>query len=86
MYNNGLHWNIWKEEREIKELLANVSMIETRVVKLEQQIDKNSAHERKNTWIMAGSIPPASQAEGCKFIVREQILEHLRLQLAIEDI
>ena len=68
-----------KKDSEIKELQANVSMLETRVVKLEQQIDENSAHEWKNTWIMAGTIPPASQAEDCKFIVREQIKEHLRL-------
>ena len=76
-----------KKDREIKELLANVSMLETRVVKLEQQVDENSAHERKNTLIMAGTIPPASHAEDCKFIiVREQIRENLRLELAIEDI
>ena len=75
-----------KKDREIKELLANVSMLETRLVKLEQQIDENSAHEQKNTLIMAGAIPPASHAEDCKFIVQEQILEHLRLELAIEDI
>ena len=30
-----------KKDREIKELMANVSMLETRVVKLEQQIDEN---------------------------------------------
>ena len=60
-------------------------MLETRVVKLEQ-IDENSAHERKNTLIMAGAIPPASDAEDSKFIVREQIREHLPLELAIEDI
>ena len=75
-----------KKDREIQELLANVSMLETRVVKLEQQIDENSAHERKNTLIVAGAIPPASHAEDCKFIVREQIREHLRLELAIADI
>ena len=45
-----------KKDREIKGLLANVSMLETRVVKLEQQINENSAHERKNTLIMAGTI------------------------------
>ena len=61
-------------------------MLETRVVKLEQQIDENSVYERKNTLIMAGTIPPASHAEDCKFIVREQIREHLHLELAIEDI
>ena len=33
---------------------------------------------------MAGTIPPASHAEDCKFIVREQIREHLRLELAID--
>ena len=63
-----------------------MTMLETRVVKLEQQIDENSAHERKNTLIMAGAIPPASHAEDCKFIVRKQIREYLRLELAIEDI
>ena len=57
-----------------------------RAVKLEQQINENSAHERKNTLTMAGTIPPASHAEDCKFIVREQIKEHLCLELAIEDI
>ena len=31
-------------------------------------------------------MPPASHAEDCKFIVREQIREHLRQGLAIEDI
>ena len=72
-----------KKDIEIKKLLANVSRLETRVVKLEQQIDENSAHERKITLIMAGSIPPASHAEDCKFIVREQIRERLRLVLAI---
>ena len=61
-------------------------MLETRVVKLEQQIYENSAHERKNTLIMAGTIPPASHADYCKFIVRDQIREHLRLELAIEVI
>ena len=75
-----------KKDREIKELQANVSMLETRIVKLKQQIDENSAHERKNTSIMAGTIRPASHAEDCKFIVREQIREHLRLELAIEHI
>ena len=75
-----------KKDGELKELQANLFMIETRVVKLEQQIDENSAHERKNTLIMAGNIPPAAHAEDCKFIVREQIREHLRLELAIEDI
>ena len=30
-----------KKDHEIKELLANVSTLETRVVKLEQQIDEN---------------------------------------------
>ena len=59
-------------------------MLETRVVKLEQQIDENSAHERKNTLIMAGTIPPASHAEDCKFIVWDQIREHLSLELAID--
>ena len=44
-----------KKDSEIKELHANVSMLETRVVKLEQQINENSAHERKNTLIMAGT-------------------------------
>ena len=68
-----------KKDREIKELQANVSMLELRFVKLEQQIDENSAHERKSTLIMAGTIPPASHAGHCKFIVREQIREHLRL-------
>ena len=62
-----------KKDREIKELLANVSMLETCVVKLEQQIDENLAHERKKTLIMEGAIPSASHAEDCKFIVREQI-------------
>ena len=52
-----------KKHREIKELEANVSMLETCVVKLEQQIDENTAQEQKNTFIMAGTIPPASQAE-----------------------
>ena len=52
-----------KKHREIKELEANVSMLETRVVKLEQQIDENTAQEQKNTFIMAGTIPPASHAE-----------------------
>ena len=61
-------------------------MLETRVVTLEQQIYENSAHEWKNTLIMAGTIPPASHAEYCKFIVREQIREHLCVELAIEDI
>ena len=54
-----------KKDREIKELQANVSMLEMRVVKLEQQIDENSAHVGKNTLIMAGTIPAASQAEDC---------------------
>ena len=67
-----------KKDLEIKELQANVSMLETHVVKLEQQIDENSAQERKNTFIMAGTIPPAQHAEDCKSIVREQIREHLR--------
>ena len=31
-------------------------------------------------------MPPAQHAEDCKFIVLEQIREHLRLELAIEDI
>ena len=61
-------------------------MLEMRVVKLEYQIDENSAHEWKNTLIMAGNIPPASDADDCKFIVREQIREHLILDLVIEDI
>ena len=67
-----------KKDHEIKELRANVSMLEMHVVKLQQQIDKNSAHERKDTLIMAETMPPASHAEDCKFIVREQIREHLR--------
>ena len=50
------------KDREIKELQENVSMLETRVVKLEQQIDENSAHEQKNTLIMADTIPPAQHA------------------------
>ena len=58
-----------KKDHEIKELQANVSMLETPVVKLEQQIDEFLAHERKNTLIIAGTIPPASHAEDCKFIV-----------------
>ena len=74
-----------KKDWEIKELLANVSMLETRVVKLKQQIEEKSAHERKNTLIMAGAIPPASHAEDCKFIVREQIRERQRRELAIEN-
>ena len=75
-----------KKDREIKELQAHVSMLETHFVKLEQQIHENSAHERKNTLRMAGTIPPAQHEENCKFVVREQIREHLRLELAIEDI
>ena len=50
------------KDREIKELQENVSMLETRVVKLEQQIDENSVHEQKNTLIMADTIPPAQHA------------------------
>ena len=50
-----------KKDREIKELKA---LLVTRVVKLEQLIDENSAHERKNTLIMPGTIPPAQHAEG----------------------
>ena len=52
-----------KKDREVKELQANVSLLETRVVRLEQQIDENSAHEQKNTLIMAGTIPPASHMQ-----------------------
>ena len=52
-----------KKDCEINELQANVSMLETRVIKLEQQIDENSAHERQNTLITAGTIPPAQPAE-----------------------
>ena len=74
-----------KKDREIKELQASVSMIETCIVKLEKQIDENSAQERKNTLIMADTIPPAQHAEDCKSIVREQIQEHLRLELAVDD-
>ena len=55
-------------------------MLERRVVKLEQQIDENSAHERKNSLIMAGTTPAAQHAEDCMFIVRDQIREHLRLE------
>ena len=44
-----------------------------RVVKMEQQIDENLAHEWKDTLVMAGSIPPAQHAEDCNFIVRKQI-------------
>ena len=52
-----------KKDREIKEQQANVSKLQTRVVKLEQQIDKNSAHERRNTLIMVDIIPLAQHAE-----------------------
>ena len=48
-----------KKDREIKELQANVSMLETCVVKLEQQIEQPCilpAHEWKNILIMAGII------------------------------
>ena len=55
-----------------------IKLLERRVVKLEQQIDENSAHERKNSLIMAGTTPAAQNAEDCKFIVRDQIREHLR--------
>ena len=48
-----------KKDHEMKDLEVNVSMLEMRVVKLEQQLDENSAHERKNTLITAGTIPPA---------------------------
>ena len=40
-----------KKDSEIKELQANVSVLETHVVKLEQQINETSAHERKNILI-----------------------------------
>ena len=75
-----------KKYREIKELSANMSMLDTLVVKLEQQIDETSAHLRKNTLIMASTVPPAQHAEDSKSTVRELIREHLHLELAIEDI
>ena len=75
-----------KKNRKLKQLQVSVSMLETRVVKLEQQIDGNLPHERKNTLIMAGTIPPAQLAEDCESIVRGQIREHMRLEFAIEDI
>ena len=75
-----------KKDGEIKELEANVSMLETRVVKLEQQIDKNSTRERKNTLIMAGTIPPAQHAEDYKFVVSEHTRKHQYLELSIENI
>ena len=58
-----------KKDREIKEIQANVTMLETLVVRLEQQID--AAHERKNTLIMTGTIPAAQHAENCKSTWRE---------------
>ena len=61
-----------------------MSILEMRIVKLEQ-VDKNSAHEQKNTLIMAGTIPPAQHAEDSKSIEREQIREHLHIELVIED-
>ena len=63
-------------------------MIETCVVKLEQQIDKNSDHEQKNAcqWQALYLLLAASHAEDCKFIVLEQIRENTPLELAIEDI
>ena len=75
-----------KKDIEIKEQQANMSILEMRVVKLEQQIDENSAHEQKNTLIVPVTIPAEQHAEDCKFIVQEQIREHLHLELAIEDI
>ena len=87
MYNNVcIKETFEKKDRVIDELQANVSTLETRVAKLEEQDDKNLANERKDTLIMAGSVPPAGQGQNCRSIVRKQIREHLRRGLAIDDI
>ena len=59
-------------DREIDEPQSSVSTIETRLANQKEQIDENSAQERKDTLIMAGTLPPARYEENTKSIVREQ--------------
>lgn len=72
--------------REIETLKASVVDLQTRVNKLEEEIDNNSAYERRDTLILSGNIPSASPDEHCKSIVVDLLKNKAFLNIQLEDL
>ena len=70
----------------IEDLQGTVSNLKTRVSKLEEQVDANSAYERRDALIISGDIPEAAPGENCNNLVRSLLREQIKINLNADDI
>ena len=60
--------------------------MQKRLDNLEQQIDNNSAYERRDTLVISGNIPASRPNENCIEIVRNIIKDQTRVIIDVNDI
>lgn len=75
-----------KKEDQIDRLQKNIGVLESRVEWLEDQVDSNSAYERRDTLILSGALPAVQQDERCDELVRQLVRDQLRINLHETDI
>ena len=76
---SNLQLNIAFKDTEIKDLQQRVDV-------LEEQVDANSAYERRETLIISGNIPAATINGNCSNIVTSLLKNDVKLQLRLDDI
>ena len=75
------------KDNKVTELKKQVNALESKVEKLENNLDETSQYERRDTIIVSGpSIPISSSGENCKTIVRDLLREKLSMNINAEDI
>lgn len=75
-----------KKNEEVEELKSRVSTLEAKLDKLEADVDTNDAYERRDTLIVSGNIPPATDGENCNTIIRKLLSEQCQLNIQATDI
>lgn len=63
-----------------------LSKLRDRLNTLEDQVDSNSAYEKRDCLIVSGEVPPVSDGENCSEICRQLIRNNLRIQMKNDDI
>ena len=76
---SDLQASVEEKDKEIKIMRARLNV-------LEDQVDSNSAYERRDCLIVSGGVPEVTEGENCSKIITQLIREKLRIQMKPDDI
>ena len=76
---SDLQSSVDNKDKELKKMRDRLNV-------LEDQVDSNSAYERRDCLIVSGGVPEVTEGENCSKIITQLIREKLRIQMKPDDI